>query len=109
MKFFKVCDLDELSSGMYGIPEPDENAIEFSPDNKTNNLCLVPGILFDSYGYRIGYGKGYYDRFLNKFKGISMGICFNECLSETPLPFEKRYEKPLDMLVTSEEVLLFGK
>ena len=33
------------------------NAIDF---------CLIPGLLFDPYGARLGYGGGYYDRFLPK-------------------------------------------
>ena len=32
----------------------------------TIDFCLVPGLLFDPYGTRIGYGAGYYDRFLEK-------------------------------------------
>lgn len=28
------------------------------------DFCLVPGLLFDPYGTRLGYGAGYYDRFL---------------------------------------------
>lgn len=30
------------------------------------DFCLVPGLLFDPYGTRLGYGAGYYDRFLPK-------------------------------------------
>lgn len=28
------------------------------------DFCLVPGLLFDPYGTRLGYGAGYYDRLL---------------------------------------------
>jgi 5-formyltetrahydrofolate cyclo-ligase len=27
-------------------------------------LLLMPGVAFDVYGNRMGYGKGFYDRFL---------------------------------------------
>ncbi|MDO4280641.1 MAG: 5-formyltetrahydrofolate cyclo-ligase [Peptococcaceae bacterium] len=35
-------------------------------DTLAIDLCLVPGLLFDPYGHRLGYGAGYYDRFLRK-------------------------------------------
>lgn len=45
----------------HGIPEPDVAADELvSPRNL--DLVLVPLVVFDSYGYRLGMGGGYYDR-----------------------------------------------
>ena len=63
---------EELSAGAFGIQEPTEGALPCT--DFENAICLVPGLLFDKEGYRIGYGKGYYDRFLSHFNGVSLGI-----------------------------------
>ncbi|WP_213318862.1 5-formyltetrahydrofolate cyclo-ligase [Chlamydiifrater volucris] len=50
---------------------------------------LVPGIAFDIWGTRIGYGLGCYDRLLAQFPElISWGVCFKEQLSYEKLPNE---------------------
>ena len=40
-------------------------------------LTLMPGLVFDPQGHRIGYGGGYYDRYLEQYPvPVKLGICF---------------------------------
>lgn len=61
MKFIYIGDLSKIEKGYCGIPEP----IEYGPvaDDPTA-LVLMPGLVFDPQGHRIGYGGGFYDKFL---------------------------------------------
>lgn len=63
MNFILLTDLDEVSEGYAGIPEPiaDEPVA-----NDPTALVLMPGLAFDARGHRIGYGGGFYDRFLEQ-------------------------------------------
>lgn len=53
-----------LSSGTYGITEPDSVAPHVEPYQV--DLILVPCLACDINGYRLGYGGGFYDRMLNR-------------------------------------------
>jgi 5-formyltetrahydrofolate cyclo-ligase len=48
----------------YGILEPADDApsVAFS----RVDVVLVPGLVFDSHGSRLGFGRGYYDRLLTQ-------------------------------------------
>lgn len=46
----------------YGFLEPSSDAPTADP--KVLQAVLVPGLVFDRRGYRLGYGQGFYDRFL---------------------------------------------
>lgn len=61
MKFIYLDDLNQVTKGYAGIPEP----IADGPvaDDETA-LVLMPGLAFDPQGHRIGYGGGFYDKFL---------------------------------------------
>ena len=61
MKFIFLDDLNQVTKGYAGIPEP----IADGPvaDDETA-LVLMPGLAFDPQGHRIGYGGGFYDKFL---------------------------------------------
>lgn len=61
MKFIWLDDLERVEKGYAGIPEPiDDGPVADDP----HALVLMPGLVFDPAGHRIGYGGGFYDKFL---------------------------------------------
>ena len=81
LHFFKVRSFADLKKGRFDIFEPKASTSE-EAFITTSDLILVPGIVFDLFGHRVGYGKGYYDRFLKKNpSGFSIGIGFKEQLT----------------------------
>lgn len=98
---FRLASIAELSPSTYGIPEPPQNApvvTDFS-----NCFCIVPGIVFDQNGFRIGYGKGYYDRFLEHFRGVTAGLVYHELLVDS-LPHEPT-DINVSIIITERGVL----
>jgi 5-formyltetrahydrofolate cyclo-ligase len=55
----------QLAENKYGIPEPvSGNEVEAGEID----LVVLPMLVFDKQGYRVGYGKGFYDRFTAQCK-----------------------------------------
>jgi 5-formyltetrahydrofolate cyclo-ligase len=73
------------------------------------HLVVTPGLGFDRKGNRLGRGGSYYDRFFTnkELKAMKCGFAFAEQVKET-VPVTE-HDVPVDMLVTDEEVLYFGK
>jgi len=96
-----IIDFDNLISGKFGIPEPIEiMKIAY----KNINLVLVPGIVFDMEGHRIGYGFGYYDKFLRKVhKAIKVGLAFDFQVVDK-LAHEE-HDVPVDFVVTEKRII----
>ncbi len=99
MDFYILTDLSQLKKGCYGLLEPDKEKCEILSDFE-NSICLVPGLVFDREGFRLGFGKGYYDRFLEKYNGICAGMCYFKLL-ENKLP-RGFYDKPVDVIFTEK-------
>ena len=74
---------------------------------ETLTHILIPGLLFDKGGYRIGLGGGYYDRTLSQQPTpFSIGISFSfQCVDELP---RAPWERPLDAIVSEEGLAWIG-
>jgi len=67
----------DLRPGTYGIMEPDEDSC--APAKYTDpDLAVIPGVCFDKYKNRMGYGGGFYDRLIPKLKKNipKIALCF---------------------------------
>lgn len=80
MTFHFVDSEEELEISTYDLKEPRRDLPVFDPSKKDggNVLCIVPAVVYDRQGYRIGYGGGYYDRYFGKFKLTSIGVAYEE-------------------------------
>jgi len=65
----------------WGIPEITEG--ELVPPEHID-LIIVPSLIFDQKGFRVGYGKGYYDRFLQDCRSdvLTLGCSFFEPVAQ---------------------------
>ncbi len=96
----KLLSWDDLSPCAYSILEPREDCIHEVPVSSVE-LIIVPGVVFDLCGNRIGHGMGCYDRLLKTtFQAHSIGLAF-EYQILTLLPAEEHDEK-VEMIVTED-------
>ncbi len=63
--------------------------------------AFIPGVAFDKYGGRLGYGGGIYDRLLRKLRPsvIKIALAFDCQISATPLP-QEAHDLAMDYIVT---------
>ncbi len=93
----------ELKKNKYGIPEP-VSGEEITADRM--DLVVVPLLLVDKHGNRIGYGKGFYDRFLAECRPDCKKIGFS---FEKPIETisAESFDIPLDFCITPSEIIIF--
>ena len=86
--------VEKMKLSEYNIMEPTCEAI--CP--KEIDLVIVPALMADKSGYRLGYGGGYYDRFLANFSGKTLCAIPKEFYTER-LPHEE-FDIPVDLVIT---------
>ena len=87
----------------FNIPIPDTRGLTpVRPD-----VILLPLLLCDRHGNRIGYGAGHYDRTIETIAPapLLIGLCFDEQIYEGKIPAEE-HDQPLDVIITPKRILI---
>ncbi len=89
-----VCPYTEnLEKSSFNILEPCSNPVSCD----MLDLVIVPALMADKDGYRLGYGGGFYDRFLKKCNAKTLTCVPKELLVET-LPHDA-FDVPVDAVI----------
>ncbi len=104
MQFFQIEDPKQITRGARGLAKPPRpDATPLDEWDFLGSVCLVPGLVFDGEGHRVGYGAGYYDEFLAFYPGEKIGLVRSVQVSSNPLPHDD-HDIPVDVLVTEGSI-----
>ena len=103
--FSEIKDLgSDLAPGTFGIPEPKPEAVRPTGLDVVD-MMIVPGIVWDREGYRLGWGRGYFERVIKKLPPHvrSAGLAFNlQLINKVP---RDQFDVPGDMVGTESRVM----
>ena len=107
LDLYEIHTLDELEPGKFGVPEPTAAVREQAKRRVAVNeveLIVVPGLVFDTRGGRIGYGRGFYDRLLASMAAVtSVGLAY-ECQVTDSVPMSPS-DVAVDFVITEQRLV----
>ena len=104
LEFVAITSLDQLIAAPFGLLEPPKELPALTEEQMDASICIVPALLVDTKGYRLGYGAGFYDRFLSTYPGKKICLAYQQNLSQTMLPHTE-FDVAVDMVITESDVL----
>ncbi|MBF0920843.1 MAG: 5-formyltetrahydrofolate cyclo-ligase [Atopobium sp.] len=104
LEFVAITSLDQLVLAPFNLLEPSKDLSALTESHMNNAICIVPALLVDTKGYRLGYGAGFYDRFLSTYSGKKICLAYQQNLSREMLPHTE-FDVPVDMVITESDVL----
>lgn len=104
LEFVAITSLDQLIAAPFGLLEPPKELPALTEEQMDASICIVPALLIDTKGYRLGYGAGFYDRFLSTYPGKKICLAYQQNLSRTTLP-HTAFDVAVDLVITESEVL----
>ncbi len=115
MNFYRIESLAQLRPGYKGILEPIletdttghngpgicAEPYRYVVEEMTHTLMIMPGVAFDPFRNRIGYGKGFYDKYLAdkqelQFRTIAVGF---RCQQVEEIPAQETDMKPYQVIL----------
>jgi 5-formyltetrahydrofolate cyclo-ligase len=105
--FAQIFSEADLIPGPLGILEPvgDVHPVEDDPGDL---MVIVPGLLFDIQGNRLGRGGGWYDRALHRFegRGVFVGLAYEfQVVDKIPA---QSWDKKVHYVATESRVIACG-
>lgn len=100
--FYTYQEGDQLEQTYFQLwePIPDKSAIVMKDQI---DLIIVPGVVFDKNGYRIGFGGGYYDRYLADYQNDTVSLLHTKQLTNQ-IP-KKHFDIPVKQLITEKGII----
>ena len=102
MTFYAITGFDQLEVVFAGIEEPIEASCQ-KVLLENLDIVIVPGVVFNEQGFRIGFGGGYYDRFLAKYKGVTIALAFDEQV-QASIPVDS-HDVPIQTIITDQRTI----
>lgn len=102
MQFYEFYSYDALEVVYYNLLEPIPKQ-DLLLNKQEIDLLIVPGVVYDRKGYRIGFGGGYYDRFLVDYGQTTISLVSRIQLIEQ-IPTNK-YDIAVEQMITEEGII----
>ncbi len=96
-----------FTENRWGIPEPSTQ--DYQPLAPSDfHIVLVPLLVFDHQGHRVGYGGGYYDRFLADCRPdcLKIGLSLFEPIEQ--IDDVENTDIPLTICITPTQAYIFN-
>lgn len=93
--------VNDLQKNLFNILEPQKGVIH----NGEIDVVLIPLLVFDKAGYRVGYGKGFYDRFLENINAQKIGLSLSPAIER--IDDVNEHDIRLDFCITPTETIKF--
>ena len=99
-RFAQFNSWTDLEEGPYGILQPKTQEVTSA---NSIDVAILPGVVFDQKGVRLGYGKGVFDKLLAKSPALRIGLAFDfQVVDELP---REKHDLVMDFVVTEKRIL----
>lgn len=101
---YEISAIGDLKPGVWGILEPEQPGAR-PVALEDVDVVILPGVVFDPVGHRLGYGKAFYDRLLSRLSHpvTKVALAFEVQLVRA-VPSEP-HDATMDFIVTEERTI----
>jgi 5-formyltetrahydrofolate cyclo-ligase len=105
MKLYKIGHpVKDLVMGPRGVLEPNPARCKLVPVDVID-IAIVPGLVFDEKGGRIGSGQGYYDRLIPKLTLTTRKVAITMEAQILPIVPMESHDRYVDIIISEKRVI----